>query len=378
MKRKNKRIKLIYYLPNQHTFGGTESFIFNLLKHLNKEQFQPIILSQARIKMLAIFQSINIPIKILNPQSKHGMKRLINFIKENKISLAQTNHFSTELAKASYVAGIPHIWRPGGDIRLTKSFLDKKRRLDYFKILIALSNKIVCASYFLKRQFKDINCSEIKVIYNGVEIKKLDSRMPKNNNYAIGMIAHLIPQKKHIDFIRAAEIVLKELPQTKFYIIGSPYYSKESINYARLLKKIVKRKKLRKHIIFTGFINNPNKVILSLNATVMPSIDEGSSNAIIESLALGKPVIASRSGGNPELIADNINGFLVKPRNYIGLANSIIKILKNPKRAKTMGLKGRVVAKKLFDINKTVKVYQKLYSSTMAGFVSKNQSHTFS
>ena len=380
---RKKKIKILVQVTPD-IIGGAEIFLFNLIKHIDKNKFEIIIFSRNRGITINMFKKLNVKTIIINTNPSKGMNKLVRILKKMGIDICKTNSFSLTLAAASYIAEIPHIWRIGGDIRnAIKSFNAKQRNL-YLKIIYGISNKIVFPSQFLRKQFSAKVNKKLLIIHNGVEFNILKPTQSKHslfnkNCLNIGMVAHLIPQKRHIDFIRAANIVRKSLPNVRFFIIGSPYPYNESKIYTANLKKIVDNLKLEKFVIFTGFIKDIASAITNLDIIVLPSVNEGSSNVIIEAMSLAKPIIASKSGANPEFIQNGINGKIVALGNHKRIAKTIVEIANNRKKAIKLGKAAKKYAKKSFDIRKTAKEYARLYEEIHNNKIkSLAPCHTFS
>jgi len=365
-----KKIKIAYQIA-PHVRGGAESFLFNLIKNIDKKKFQPVLLSFAKGIVLKKFKKLGLKIKIIDYRNNAGSNKLINFLKKEKIDIAQTSSFFPALAIVSKKSGIPHIWRISGNVNITCSDQNLKAREDILQLIDCLSVAIVCPSIFLKNQFVGYSHKKITIIYNGLDLdyiknirpdkKKLRNIGINETDIVVGMAANLNSQKRHIDFIKAAEIVRKEIKNIKFILAGSKSSGKKGYEYMDYLKKEIRKSELNNDVIFTGFREDILKIIASLDLTVLPSINEGASNFIMESIALGKPVVATNSGGNPEFIQDKINGFLVPIKNPKKLAKAIIKIIKNPANAGKMRAANKNLSKKMFNIKKTVTIYEKLY-----------------
>ena len=370
MKPPNKKIKIVYQtLP--HIVGGTERFLFNLIRYMDKRKFEPVILSYGRGRVTSLFKLLGIRIEVINSKSPQAFKNLAAILKEWKIDIAQSSHYYPMLAVSARIAGVPHIWRPGGNIHIAHPEFGLEKRKYFLNILSFLSTKIVCPVTFLKGQFKNVRESKIEIIYNGVNPVEINKISPDytilrkygcdDNCFAIAMVAYLVPQKRHIDFIRAAKIVKKYIPHTKFFIFGEAYPSKKSLKYAEYLYETVKESHMDKDIIFTGFYKDILKIMKGMRLIILPSIDEGASNAIMEAMALGKPLIASDSGGNRELVKNGQSGYLVPPKNPTRLAEAIIDVIKSPQKSRLMGKAGKERAKRLFNIKDSVRRFEDLY-----------------
>jgi glycosyltransferase involved in cell wall biosynthesis len=98
---------------------------------------------------------------------------------------------------------------------------------------------------------------------------------------------------------------------------------------------------------------------------VVPSLLEGMSLTVAEAMATGKPVIATKVGGNVDQIIDGYNGFLVPPRDPEAIARKILELLENPEKAKEMGKKARQLAEEKFDIEIRVKKIVRLYKELL-------------
>jgi glycosyltransferase involved in cell wall biosynthesis len=121
--------------------------------------------------------------------------------------------------------------------------------------------------------------------------------------------------------------------------------------------------KIEQKIHFLGKRGDVAKILSSLDISVLSSISEGLSNAILESMAAAKPVVATRVGGNPEIIIDGSTGYLVQSEDSEALAEAIIKLLQDPEKAVTMGETGQKLIREKFTINLMVNNYERLYSS---------------
>lgn len=394
-----KKIKILYEI-GPYTLGGSERFLFKLIKYLNKEKFEPVAISHNKGKPLSLFKSLGIQTEVLKFNHATASNQLLQFIKENKIDIAQSNYYSFSVAMTAYVAGIPHIWRLGGHIETACPSLNLQEKRYVLHTISRLSQKIICPSKFIKKQFEDIKNAKTNLIYNGTEIltknnpsfrapnklsspnafigDPLDSRLKRagmtgillsvldtktlfNGHYSIGMIGNFFPEKRHLDFIHAAQKVKKEFPQSKFFIFGSAFYPASDPSYTRCIKKTIRDLHMQKDMILSGFLNDIHREIEQMDLIVLPSIGEGFSNAILEAMALGKVVVASNSGGNPELIENGETGFLVPPKNPEKLAEAMLKILKNQKKVRELGKAAKKRVKKMFDITACVRKYENLY-----------------
>lgn len=371
MTKKHKKIRILYQIHPADVMGGVEQILFDTLVHIDKTKYHPIVCSWVENKLMAKFKFHGVQTKVIdaNPPERRG--RLVSFIRKSKVDIVQSNNALSYAATASNIAGVPHIFYLHGDLRNIMLGLSQRQKRHFIHMASAISHHIVCNSRFSLSRLGNIKSSGIVVIHNGVDIEQKDRVRPDYtrlgtlgwapHGQAVGMVAHFMPLKRHIDFIKAARKVKPTLPNTKFFIFGSTYPEKMSKEYSKLLYRTVAEMGMRGDIIFAGHCENISSLIAGMNLVVLPSLGEGLGMAILEAMALAKPVIGTRSGGIPELIKNNVTGYLVPPRNPGRLAGAMIEILKDPQKAKAMGSAGRKRAKRLFDIKDTAKKFERLY-----------------
>jgi glycosyltransferase involved in cell wall biosynthesis len=107
----------------------------------------------------------------------------------------------------------------------------------------------------------------------------------------------------------------------------------------------------------------PERIFAALDIYICPSDTEGFSNVLLEALACGKPVIATNVGGNPEIIVQSENGFLVPPRSPQAIAEAAEVLICDPGERSLMGLHGRELVKQRFSLERMVAEHEQLYAS---------------
>lgn len=203
-----------------------------------------------------------------------------------------------------------------------------------------------------------ISKDKIDTFFNGVEKLKETSAAEKKklrekyhvkeDESIIGIVARLEEVKGHDTFIDAAEILLKEKKlKAKFFILGTGTEEER-------LKQKVKEKGLSDSIIFTGFIKNVGDFLNIFDVQVNCSFGtETSSLSLLEGMSLGVPAVASNYGGNPYLIQDGENGYIVPIKSPKETADAILKILENEEVKNHMKQK----AVEIFEEKFTVKIF---------------------
>jgi glycosyltransferase involved in cell wall biosynthesis len=150
----------------------------------------------------------------------------------------------------------------------------------------------------------------------------------------VGIVARLVAIKAHEVFVAAAARVARECPATRFVVVGDGERRGELVRAAADLG-------LGGRIHFLGWRGDLDRLYADLDLAVLCSRNEGSPVSLIEAMAAGCPVVATRVGGVPDLVADGVSGLLVPPDAPEALAAAVLALLRAPERRRTLGAAGR-------------------------------------
>ena len=385
MEKLSGKINVLLLVPT-FDVGGTGNAVFTLANSLNPNKFNPVICSMRKPDLRAEERAKECGIMVikLNMRSFFDISvisKLSRILKREEIDILHNHGFRPEIygglagriAKCKGIlATILH--NPAQDIPLDYGFvigniMNLLRRIFAFfceDVLVAISED--AKKGLLKLHFSS---KKIKVIYSGINHNLLQQNKNHFNRkntlakfgiisdkFIIGTISVLKPRKGLSYLINAAKIVAQECPEINFLIIGSGSLEKE-------LKEKVKSSGLQKHIVFQNYIKQISEFYKSIDLFVLPSLTEGIPAVLLEAMAFGVPVVATRVGGVPEMIEDGISGILVPPQNPEALAEAIIKIYKNPNLASIMAKNARARFEKYFTANTMARQYEKVYEELL-------------
>ncbi|MBI5873348.1 MAG: glycosyltransferase family 4 protein [Candidatus Omnitrophica bacterium] len=205
---------------------------------------------------------------------------------------------------------------------------------------------------------------KIEVIYSGVDLDLLRPSQQildnfkqgpsKDKTYQVGMVGRLEPVKGPRYFIDAAEIVLKQKSNVKFMVVGDGVLKDA-------LQKRVMDSGLAEKIIFTGWREDVNSILFTLDILVLPSLNEAVGRSALEAQGLGVPVVAANVGGLPEVVKDGVTGFLVEPKDPAALAGALIKLLNDDNKRREMGQAARGWVDEKFSDRVMVEKFEGLY-----------------
>lgn len=157
------------------------------------------------------------------------------------------------------------------------------------------------------------------------------------------MVAALRPWKGQATLIRALSHVVQTHPKTKVLLVGTEDLNLGSApeSFLAQLERLVCELRLGENVVFAGQRNDVPNILAAADVFTMPTFEDPCPLAILEAMAMAKPVVALRSGGTPELVADGVSGLLSPPDDVPQLAENIVTLLRDPAHAREMGAQGR-------------------------------------
>lgn len=351
--------------------GGAERQIFELAKRLDKEKYSVTIASlecegaapRQLIESIGC-RLVTFPVKrIYSPAGIVQGFRFASFLKKNKIHILQTYHFGSDIWGTIF-----------GRLVKVKLIISNRRDMGFWRsrqhvLAYKLVNRwvdrivvVACAVGNLVRKEENINEEKIRTIYNGVEFQNAstssvtrESIGVKADDVVIMHVANLRPVKGHSFLLRAlAQIVLKS-SNVKLVLIGD-----DTLKGA--LQQLAGELKVLDNVIFLGKRKDARDLLKLADICVLPSLSEGMSNAILEYMAAGKPVVATSVGGNPELVQDGQNGILVDKENVEQLRDALASLVANPSQRAAMGGQGRKRIEQEFTMARMVQKYEGIYA----------------
>lgn len=248
--------------------------------------------------------------------------------------------------------------------------LTKLERWLHHRVCALLGNSLAVVNQL--RHEEGAPEARLGLIYNGIDLAPFESsvdRVGVRAALATGpadivmiIVANLIAYKGHADLLAALASISDQLPRSwKLWIVG------RDDGAARMLWEQLRQSDLEGHVMFLEQRSDVPSLLMSADVAVSSSHEEGFSNAVLEAMAAGLPVIATDVGGNREAVVDGITGCLVPPRNPQALAQALLTVLRDRERATVMGRMGRKRVKDKFGLDACVSNYEKLYRAVIEG-----------
>jgi glycosyltransferase involved in cell wall biosynthesis len=202
-------------------------------------------------------------------------------------------------------------------------------------------------------------------IHEGIDVERVEKTPPVDVHEAfwlphgspvVGNVAALVPHKGQRDLIEAARLVVQQIPDARFVILGEGQLREH-------LERLVREHRLEKHVLMPGFRTDVIGCIKGFDLFVLSSITEGLGTSLLDAMACGKPIVATRTGGIPEVVADGTTGLLVPPHDHQSLAAAIVRMLREARLRQQMGEAGRARVGERFTAERMVAATADVYAA---------------
>ena len=301
------------------------------------------------------------PVKMRGEWDLRAARELAGIIGRERITLV---HFHTAHA---HTLGLLAARRAGAFLRFLTRRVDfhiHRHLLNRWKYGPALT-AILAISEGIRRVLLEDGLAPGRVITvpSGIDLERLREAgdpEPRRRELGIpgealvvGTVAALAPHKDHRTFLRAAAAVKRALPEVRFLIVGEGELEAE-------LKELSGSLGLSREVIFTGFREDVLALIRMFDIFVLSSYLEGMGTSLLDAMGLGRPIVATRTGGIPEVVRGGENGLLVPARQPERLAEAIVRLGKDDGLRRRMGEAGKDMVED-FSVRRTVERTEEVY-----------------
>ena len=213
-----------------------------------------------------------------------------------------------------------------------------------------------------------IAADRIFVVHEGVDVDRIQ-RLPGGNVHAafylpthapvVGNVGALTSQKGQHALIEAAALVVREVPDARFVILGEG-------ELRETLEQQIHRKHLERHVMLGGFRTDAVAMMKDFDVFALSSTHEGLCTSLIDAMAASKPAVATSVGGVPEVVVDGDTGFLVPPGDHVAMADKLIVLLRDPDLRSRMGAAALARARACFTVERMVQETAAVYARLVA------------
>lgn len=344
-------------------FYGAESMVRNLSKSLAGLGWQTVLASfvnsrRPNTQLAEMLHEQGIPVELISCNGRfdrRAARQLRECTRRTQADVVHSHGYKADIY--SYFAtrglGIPlvatcHNWTNQNTAVTLYGKIDRLI-LSRFQKVVAVSNAVA------EVLSKCVNRDKVACISNGVPVELFGEPEPSKKDWCtVGMVGRLTAQKGFGDVLLNLPEILARYPLTKFVIFGDG-------EQAVALQKLVRVFGAEASVRFAGHCSDTKKIFAEMDILVLPSYVEGMPMVILEALAAGKAVAASRVGATPDLLG-NERGLLFDPGDRPAIAEAICRLIGDPDLRQRIGCAGRSLVKQCYSDDVMAKSYAELYS----------------
>jgi glycosyltransferase involved in cell wall biosynthesis len=371
------KMRIVQFV-NTFDIGGTERQVVNLTRGLRDAGVEThLACFSTRGGLCQEMHGLGVPISVYpitslrHPTVLKPVFDVARYLRRNRIDVVHASGFYPNVLAVlgAWLAGTPAIIAAVRD--MGQMWTPAQLRLQ--RIVGFLADAVVTNADAVAERLRGEGWDpkRIEVIRNGIDCRPQPISGPDLRRQLgvapstplVGMVTRLTRLKGLEDFIDAVAILAPRHPQARFLIVGGPVFDKYGVgaDYDQELAQRAARLGLADRVLFLGWRNDAGAILGQLTISVLPSLTEGLSNVLIESLAAGVATVATSVGGNPEVVEEGVTGLLVPPSDPVRLAAAIDRLLADPELAARFGRAGRRRYEERFTIDRMVQQMMRLY-----------------
>ena len=362
----NLRPLRVMFMQTDMRIGGAEMLTANIIRRLDRRRFWPELCCLKERGALGEVLADEIPVHDGLLSGKFDLRvwpRLTRLLRDRQIDAIVTVGAGDKMFWGRLAArrvGVPVIL----SALHSTGWPDGVSRLN--RMLTPITDAFIAVAESHGRFLTDVAgfpAAKVAVIPNGVDTERF-APVPDvgavrrelgigDTNPVVGVVAALRPEKNHGLFLEMAARVVRELPTTRFVIVGDGPCRQLLEQRAHLLA-------LDKNVLFLGSRNDVPRLLAALDVFALTSHIEANPVSILEAMSAGRPVVATNVGSIHEAVADGQAGFLVSPGNADEYAARVLTLLHDPLLAGSMGAAARRAVVARWSIDVTVNGYERL------------------
>ncbi len=366
----------VLYLHHVAQHSGAENSILLLLRHLDCEKVAPMFagpitgpfpeaLAKAGVPILPVSFG---PLRDLRGVVR-SVKQLRALIREHQIDLLQANGPQTNICAglAGRLSQVPVVWHVRNLVYGGMHDVDR--------MFARLASRIICNSDAVRERFRTSPMwTKSTTILNAVDTKEFNLQVPRKpfrqelgiapDEIAVGIVGRIGLGKGHDTFIEAAIQLLQIGCSQPFLIVGDPLFPEDAWRVHSLRRRI-KEANLEDRIRFTGYRSDMPSVMRGLDILVLASHAEPCGRVLFEAMASGTAIVATNSGGTPEIVRDGYEGLLVPPQDPYTMARAIGRLIEAPLLRADLGRAALARAQSEFTVERYVTRTLEVYAAAL-------------
>jgi glycosyltransferase involved in cell wall biosynthesis len=375
------------------TVGGSYFSLLYLTSGLDRSQFEPIVVFRTSNALIPRYRAAGADVRVIPPGQPTRLRtppgrlaskvvnfvkgfvieprRLANLLRRERIALVHLNNSiikNHEWMVAARLAGVPCITHERG---INPKYPRRARAL------ARGLGAVICISRAVRENLVQQNVDGVSLVTipNGLDPSESRSSISPDTirrefgidqgRALVGMVGNFKEWKGQDVVVRAIQLLRERHPRVACMLIGDS--SPEAADYERRIRQLILAGKLSDTIFITGYRTNVADYVNALDVLIHASVlPEPFGRVLLEGMAMGKPVVASRGGAVPEIVMDGVTGLLFQPGDAGELASCLHRLLSDGELAMRMGSAGHRRLIEEFSIASNIAATQALYSRILA------------
>jgi glycosyltransferase involved in cell wall biosynthesis len=337
-------MKKIFYISGTTLPGGGPEHIYQLIKHLNHNEWEFILCTTKDGSYWEKISSLGIKIHNLplRKPSFSTLLKLFSILHKEKPDLIHTHGKGPGLhgRTIAKILNIPVVHTFHGfhyeDLSVFTRWIHLT--VEFFLTLITAQHIFVSAGEKKRaRIMRVLDEENSTIIHNGVDYDYIDDLPMKSidcidweNKSIIGTISRISPEKGILNLLSAFSQIIQSIPDLRLIIVGG--HPKEHTRYYRDVVNFLEKKQLTEHVRILGYIQDAHKTLKGIDIYVSASLSEGLPISILEAIASKTPIVATEITGNKDILRNSVYGMLVEPNSPQSLAKGITKMIQLTKK----------------------------------------------
>lgn len=373
------KIKILFITSLLAKRGGAEKNFCDVLLGLDREKYDPSALVFQGGEQSDLLRREGIPVLVNGVTrllSRHAIRKgreAIRRMKAERTDIVVTYHHDADIwgAVVARLAGVPRVISSRRDM----GYQLERKHVWFYRLFQFLFDGFITVSDAVKGEIRRrdwIRPEKVRVIHNGIRpgIYDQDFNVPEirkrlgidPSKTVIGSVASFRPIKGQLFLVEAVRELVDRHKDLLVVFVGH-----DDSEYGRLVKKRIEEAGLGSSFLFLGERSDIPELLSVFDVFVLSSVHEGFSNAIVEAMAAGVPVIAPNSGGNPEAVDHGKSGFLFTPCDSRSLAEMLSKLIGDINLRNIMGYEGKSKVMRCFRQEEMIRANEAYYTFLLDG-----------
>ncbi len=353
----------IALIDKQRSWTGQAKRTLLIAGTLDRNSFEPVAVCQPGSVLAEKLRELNIPVSEVRMDGIRQFRAILEvkrILTSHKIDIVDTHGYRDHIISI-FAARLA---RTKAVLRTKHNAVPLKSGVFSRFVYNMLTTRVIAISEHIRQVLIDsgMRPENVTTIPSSVDVEKFSPREKSPailrefgltpQTQVLGMVARIHQNKGYTYLLDAMPSIIKTGVDRKLLMIG-----KGSDKLMDRLKAL----DIERHVIAPGFREDVTEVLSVVDVFVLPSLREGLGTAILEAMAMGKPIISTRVGGIPEAVQHGVNGLLVPPADTPALAEAVEELLADEEKRRSMGRRSREIAENRFSHTLMVSEMQSLF-----------------